>query len=514
MRKIIVEIEVLNLSLKDKTRIRVTPMLTPLEGRVLFGKPKTYVFGKLPTSGGNKYIELPTKPNETVGYKFEFERGNELWDEKFIWLDEGGDILLSDLIISGGTATDSVKSYIDAKFLTVLNLALTGLSLASSAAITAGDTILTAFGKLQKQISNLATAAAEIVADVLDLQSDVGDIFDELDDKQDALGFTPENSANKAADFSVLDNTKYPTTQAADARANAARDAAISILRGSVPAAGDTLAKLDTRLTAQEAIVGGTIPDGDSVANTVTELLAVFQNFSESVNLLNALNGKQDALVSEVNIKTINGQSVLGAGNLTVAASAAWGAITGTLSEQTDLANALAGKANLTGATFSGQIVSSRASNQLVFNNAGNTLTFDWSSLLLTVSGGNYRFDGALALNGTPSSYYAFEVFRAGGQGAAGLFSTAKSKLYLAEANLGVAIDLQGTGDVFASFTGGDFYAEYCRLRANAEGNFEIELRQSRKLDIAGTLRLKDGTLKDVKFDTAAGGKKFLYVDA
>ena len=32
--------------------------------------------------------------------------------------------------------------------------------------------------------------------------------------KQNALGFTPENVANKATDFSVINNTKYPTTQA------------------------------------------------------------------------------------------------------------------------------------------------------------------------------------------------------------------------------------------------------------------------------------------------------------
>src|ERR1043166_1026127 len=32
--------------------------------------------------------------------------------------------------------------------------------------------------------------------------------------KQDALGFTPENVANKAADFSVLNDTLYPTTKA------------------------------------------------------------------------------------------------------------------------------------------------------------------------------------------------------------------------------------------------------------------------------------------------------------
>lgn len=56
-------------------------------------------------------------------------------------------------------------------------------------------------------------------------------------------------------------------------------------------------------------------------------------------------NGKQDTLVSGTNIKTINGASVLGSGDLTVSGSGAtWGSITGTLSSQTDLNIALSGK--------------------------------------------------------------------------------------------------------------------------------------------------------------------------
>jgi hypothetical protein len=55
-------------------------------------------------------------------------------------------------------------------------------------------------------------------------------------------------------------------------------------------------------------------------------------------------NGKQDTLVSGTNIKTINGTSVLGSGDLTVSSAAAWGSITGTLSSQTDLNTALNAK--------------------------------------------------------------------------------------------------------------------------------------------------------------------------
>ena len=62
---------------------------------------------------------------------------------------------------------------------------------------------------------------------------------------------------------------------------------------------------------------------------------------------------KQDLLVSGVNIKTINGNSLLGSGNLVISiSSVTWGTITGTLSAQTDLQTALNGKLNVpTGTT-------------------------------------------------------------------------------------------------------------------------------------------------------------------
>ena len=53
----------------------------------------------------------------------------------------------------------------------------------------------------------------------------------------------------------------------------------------------------------------------------------------------------QDKLTSGVNIKTVNGASIMGAGNLVVTGSgASWGSITGTLSGQTDLQGALDNK--------------------------------------------------------------------------------------------------------------------------------------------------------------------------
>lgn len=52
----------------------------------------------------------------------------------------------------------------------------------------------------------------------------------------------------------------------------------------------------------------------------------------------------QTILVSGTNIKTINGSSILGSGDLTISSSASWGGISGTLSSQTDLQTALNAK--------------------------------------------------------------------------------------------------------------------------------------------------------------------------
>lgn len=59
-----------------------------------------------------------------------------------------------------------------------------------------------------------------------------------------------------------------------------------------------------------------------------------------------ALATKQDTLVSGTNIKTVNSNSLLGSGDISISAQATWGNITGTLSDQTDLKNALDAKAN------------------------------------------------------------------------------------------------------------------------------------------------------------------------
>jgi hypothetical protein len=101
--------------------------------------------------------------------------------------------------------------------------------------------------------------------------------------------------------------------------------------------------------------------------------------------------GKQNTLVSGTTIKTINGASILGSGNLTVTGSgAAWGGITGTLSSQTDLQTVLNGKASGTG-TANGTNTGDQTS---IVGITGTKAQFDTS-----VTDGNFVFVGDAVLN-------------------------------------------------------------------------------------------------------------------
>jgi len=77
---------------------------------------------------------------------------------------------------------------------------------------------------------------------------------------------------------------------------------------------------------------------GGAVWGTITGTL------SDQTDLNSALGGKQATLVSGTNIKTVNGNTLLGSGDITISSAVAWGGITGTLSSQTDLQTTLDGK--------------------------------------------------------------------------------------------------------------------------------------------------------------------------
>lgn len=109
---------------------------------------------------------------------------------------------------------------------------------------------------------------------------------------------------------------------------------------------------------------------------------AIKGTIANQTDLQSALSAKQNTLVSGTNIKTINGTSLLGSGDLTISGggSSTWGSITGTLSSQTDLQNALNLKQNSLGYT--------------AFNKIGDTVT----------GIGGAGFFGAISQSSAPST--------------------------------------------------------------------------------------------------------------
>ncbi len=65
-----------------------------------------------------------------------------------------------------------------------------------------------------KGLRGFSNAMATAWGSITGTLSDQNDLWTALGTKQNALGFTPENVTNKATDFTTLNNTLYPTTQA------------------------------------------------------------------------------------------------------------------------------------------------------------------------------------------------------------------------------------------------------------------------------------------------------------
>jgi len=118
-------------------------------------------------------------------------------------------------------------------------------------------------------------------------------------------------------------------------------------------------------VTVQETLVSGTniktinsqslLGSGDiTISGGTTDWGDIGGTLANQTDLQSALDGKQETLVNQTNIKSINGTSLLGSGDLTIGGSVSWGGITGTLSNQTDLQSALDGKeATITAGTTS-----------------------------------------------------------------------------------------------------------------------------------------------------------------
>lgn len=127
-------------------------------------------------------------------------------------------------------------------------------------------------------------------------------------------------------------------------------------------------------------------------ANTQTETDPVFTASAASSitsSNISSWDGKQDALVSGTNIKTINNESLLGSGNITIqgGGSSTWGSITGTLSNQTDLQSVLDSKMPITDITDSTvRVYELDTGLYRIMGTSTNPITVYWKS-------GGYSFE-------------------------------------------------------------------------------------------------------------------------
>jgi hypothetical protein len=105
-----------------------------------------------------------------------------------------------------------------------------------------------------------------------------------------------------------------------------------------------TWAKASTKPTYTYTEVGAAATSHTQPISTITGAQDSINNKLNRGEATTLLGVKQATLVSGTNIKTVNSNSLLGSGDIAIAGSAAWGSITGTLSNQTDLNTALTGK--------------------------------------------------------------------------------------------------------------------------------------------------------------------------
>lgn len=117
----------------------------------------------------------------------------------------------------------------------------------------------------------------------------------------------------------------------------------------------------------------------------------------------------QAVLVSGNNIKTINGSSVLGSGNLTVSGGGgSWGSISGTLSSQTDLQAALDAKVNDTGDTMTGPLEVDSSSTQVTLKNGTKRVEMFLDAAYNLIFGHNYAANDNV-------QQYEFKYYSTGG---------------------------------------------------------------------------------------------------
>lgn len=170
--------------------------------------------------------------------------------------------------------------------------------------------------------------------------------------------FTSSTNKNFVTDAqaTVIGNTSG--TNSGDNSANSLYSSLVSNANHSGDATGSTALTLAT-VNGNVGSFGSATQAGTFTVNgkglvTAASNTTIAIPESAVTNLVSDLAAKQATLVSATNIKTINGSSVLGSGDLVVSGSAAFSAITGQPTDNANLTTALNLKANLASPAFTG----------------------------------------------------------------------------------------------------------------------------------------------------------------
>lgn len=148
----------------------------------------------------------------------------------------------------------------------------------------------------------------------------------QLNAKQNSLGYTAEDVANKSTSVTTdqASNTKYPSVKSV-------YDWAVATFTTTAAVASQITTALsgyatEAYVTSQGYITNVITALGftpENVANKKTSLADNSDTFYPSQKAVKtAVDAKQDTLVSGTNIKTINGSSVVGSGDLTISGAA------------------------------------------------------------------------------------------------------------------------------------------------------------------------------------------------
>lgn len=192
----------------------------------------------------------------------------------------------------------------------------------------------------------------------------------------DAKGLVTGGADLEASDIPSLDASKITSGTFADARiASASTWNAKSVVSASSTGTSTTHVSYITIDGIEYRIVSGNV-DWGNIGGTL----------SNQTDLQNALDAKQPTLVSGTNIKTFQGVSMLGSGDL----NPTWGKINGTLSNQIDLANALHEKVRK---IYISALLTPTKIKDDIANNSFTVKTSDGQDITSPVSEGEFDSD-------------------------------------------------------------------------------------------------------------------------